>query len=199
MESFPNLASAPRTAASVSALTATGRAPTSSATTSSTSWAPAASNALTVTNGAFVPRLRLYWVDVRKGGWEFLAGQSWSMLTPNRVGISPLPGDLFYSQVMDVNYMAGLTWTRQPGMRVLYHFGDKARLGLVGGKPRPVYWRLRQAVPRSSCRPPIPRSRARNWTRTASAERGAPAHTGLHQPSSPSTPVPAFTPKSPES
>ena len=51
----------------------------------------------------------------RKGGWEFLAGQSWSMLTPNRKGISPLPGDLFYSQVMDVNYMAGLTWTRQPG------------------------------------------------------------------------------------
>jgi len=88
------------------------------------------SNAITVTNGAFVPRLRLYWVDVRKGGWEFLAGQSWSMLTPNRVGISPLPGDLFYSQVMDVNYMAGLTWTRQPGMRVLYHAGDKVTFGL---------------------------------------------------------------------
>lgn len=49
------------------------------------------STGITVTNGAFVPRLRLYWVDVRKGGWEFLAGQSWSMLTPNRVGISPLP------------------------------------------------------------------------------------------------------------
>jgi len=88
------------------------------------------STALTVTNGAFVPRLRLYWIDARKGGWEFLAGQSWSMLTPNRVGISPLPGDLFYSQVMDVNYMAGLTWTRQPGFRVLYHAGDKVTLGL---------------------------------------------------------------------
>jgi hypothetical protein len=59
---------------------------------------------LTTTNGAFVPRLRLYWVDVRKGNWEFLAGQSWSMMTPNRKGISPLPGDLFYSQVIDVNY-----------------------------------------------------------------------------------------------
>ena len=93
------------------------------------------SNALTVTNGAFVPRLRLYWVDARHGGWEFLAGQSWSMLTPNRVGISPLPGDLFYSQVMDVNYMAGLTWTRQPGMRVLYHFGDKAVWGLSVENP----------------------------------------------------------------
>jgi hypothetical protein len=85
---------------------------------------------LNTTNGAVVPRLRLYWADVRKGGWEFLAGQSWSMLTPNRTGISALPGDLFYSQVIDVNYMAGLTWTRQPGMRVLYHAGDKVTLGL---------------------------------------------------------------------
>ena len=86
---------------------------------------------LNTTNGGVVPRLRLFWVDARKGSWEFLAGQSWSMLTPNRVGISPLPGDIFYSQVMDVNYMAGLTWTRQPGMRVLYHFGDKATWGLA--------------------------------------------------------------------
>src|ERR1700733_8896904 len=84
---------------------------------------------LNTTNGAVVPRIRLYWVDARKGGWEFLAGQSWSMLTPNRRGIPPLPGDLFYSQVMDVNYMAGLTWTRQPGFRVLYHFGTTATWG----------------------------------------------------------------------
>jgi len=79
------------------------------------------SNAIGVTNGAFVPRIRLYWVDVRKGAWEVLGGQSWSMLTPNRKGISPLPGDIFYSQVMDVNYMLGLTWTRQPGFRFLWH------------------------------------------------------------------------------
>jgi hypothetical protein len=94
-----------------------------------------ASNAITVTNGAFLPRLRLYWVDARKGGWEFLAGQSWSMLTPNRVGISPLPGDIFYSQVMDVNYMAGLTWTRQPGFRVLYHAGDTVTFGFAAENP----------------------------------------------------------------
>jgi len=76
---------------------------------------------LNVSNGAVVPRLRLFWVDVRKDKWEFLAGQSWSMMVPNRVGISALPGDLFYSQVIDINYTAGLTWTRQPGVRVLFH------------------------------------------------------------------------------
>ena len=80
-----------------------------------------AANTIGVTNGAFVPRVRLYWVNIRKGPVEFLAGQSWSMLTPNRKGISPLPGDIFYSQVMDVNYVLGLTWTRQPGFRFLLH------------------------------------------------------------------------------
>jgi hypothetical protein len=88
------------------------------------------SNAIGVTNGGFVPRLRLFWVDVRKGQFEVLAGQSWSMLTPNRKGISALPGDLFFSQSVDVNYMAGLTWTRQPGVRFLYHPSDKVTVGV---------------------------------------------------------------------
>ena len=93
------------------------------------------SNNLSVTNGAFVPRIRLYWVDVRKDKFEFLAGQSWSMMTPNRKGISALPGDLFFSQVIDVNYMAGLTWTRQPGVRFLYHPSDKLTMGVSFENP----------------------------------------------------------------
>ena len=84
---------------------------------------------LAVSNGAIVPRLRLFWVDVRKGKIEFLAGQSWSMMMPNRKGLSALPGDLFYSQVIDINYIAGLTWTRQPGMRVLFHPNNKVTFG----------------------------------------------------------------------
>ena len=88
------------------------------------------STALAVNNGAIVPRLRLYWVDVRKGSIEFLAGQSWSLLVPNRKGLSALPGDLFYSQVIDINYIAGLTWTRQPGLRILFHGPkDKVNFG----------------------------------------------------------------------
>jgi len=89
------------------------------------------STSLAVSNGAIVPRLRLYWLDVRKGSIEFLAGQSWSMMTPNRKGLSALPSDLFYSQVVDINYIAGLTWTRQPGVRVLFHGPqDKVNFGL---------------------------------------------------------------------
>jgi hypothetical protein len=77
-------------------------------------------NAAVSTNSATF-RLRLYWADVRKGKFEILAGQSWSMITPGRVGISPLPGDIFYSQVIDVNYQAGLTFSRDPQFRFVYH------------------------------------------------------------------------------
>ncbi len=93
------------------------------------------STALAVSNGAIVPRLRLYWADVRKGKVEFLAGQSWSMLTPNRNGISALPGDLFFTQVIDINYVAGLTWTRQPGLRVLIHPNKKVTFGFSAEQP----------------------------------------------------------------
>src|SRR3989442_8443808 len=49
-----------------------------------------------VSSNSLLYRIRLYWVDARKGAFEMLAGQSWSMLTPNRKQISALPGDLFY-------------------------------------------------------------------------------------------------------
>ncbi|HEV2289571.1 MAG TPA: hypothetical protein VGR81_11515 [Candidatus Acidoferrales bacterium] len=76
-------------------------------------------------------RMRLYWVDVRKGKWEVLAGQSWSMMTPNRVGISPMPGDIFYSQDMDTNYQVGLVWLRTPGVRLVYHANDNITWGFA--------------------------------------------------------------------
>jgi hypothetical protein len=76
-------------------------------------------------------RMRLYFVDLRKGQWEILGGQSWSMMTPGRVGISPLPSDIFYSQDMDTNYQVGLTWTRAPQFRAVYHASDTVTLGFA--------------------------------------------------------------------
>ena len=51
-------------------------------------------------------------------------------MTPNRKQISALPGDLFYSQVVDVNYINGLTWGRIPGVRFLYHPSEKITFGV---------------------------------------------------------------------
>jgi hypothetical protein len=86
---------------------------------------------LAVSSNPYVFRMRLYWVDARKGKFEFLAGQSWSLMTPNRKGISPLPGDIFYSQDVDVNYQAGLTWGRIPGFRFGYHPSDKVAFAVA--------------------------------------------------------------------
>jgi hypothetical protein len=66
-------------------------------------------------------RMRLYFVNIKHGPWEFLAGQDWSLMTANRVGISPMPSDIFYTQNMDTNYQLGVIWARQPGFRVVYH------------------------------------------------------------------------------
>lgn len=83
-----------------------------------------------VTSNSMTYRLRLYWINVRKGFWEVQAGQSWSMLTPNRNGISALPGDLFYGQAFDVNYLNGLTWGRIPGFRFIGHPSKKVTFGI---------------------------------------------------------------------
>jgi hypothetical protein len=87
--------------------------------------------ALAVTSNPYVFRLRLYWVNVNKGKFDFLAGQSWSLMTPNRKGISPIPGDIFYSQDIDVNYQLGLVWGRIPGFRAVYHPTDKVAFAVA--------------------------------------------------------------------
>ena len=74
-------------------------------------------------------RLRLAWGKIQHGKWEILGGQSWSLLTPNRVGLSPLPADVFTSYRLDTNYLAGLTFARQAGFRVVYHATDWWTLG----------------------------------------------------------------------
>jgi len=79
-------------------------------------------NNVAVSSNSNTMRSRLYWVDVRKGQWEVLGGQTWSLITPSRNGISPLPGDLFFcSQLVDVNYNLGLFWGRIPELRFVYH------------------------------------------------------------------------------
>ena len=81
---------------------------------------PASTN-IAVTSNSNLLRSRLYWVDVRRNSWEILGGQTWSLITPNRSGISPLPADVFYSQNIDVNYQVGMVWGRIPELRFVYH------------------------------------------------------------------------------
>lgn len=80
-------------------------------------------------------RSRLYWVNVSKGRWEVLGGQTWSLLTPGRTGISPLPANVFFTQDMDVNYQLGLFWGRIPELRVVFHPSSKAAFAVALDSP----------------------------------------------------------------
>ncbi len=52
------------------------------------------------------------------------------MLTPNRNGLSPMPGDIFYSQDVDTNYQMGLTWGRTTQFRFIAHATDAFTAGV---------------------------------------------------------------------
>src|SRR5581483_11877179 len=85
---------------------------------------------LGVSSNAATLRMRLYFADLRMHDWEFLAGQDWTMLTPNRKGIGVMPSDIFFTSNMDTNYQVGLTWSRQPQVRAIYHATPEVTAGL---------------------------------------------------------------------
>jgi hypothetical protein len=89
-----------------------------------------------ITSNSAGLRLRNYFVDVQKNGFEVLGGQDWSFLTPNRKGLSPVPSDIFYTQNMDTNYQVGLIWTRQPQFRFIMHPTDNFAFGLSLENPQ---------------------------------------------------------------
>ena len=83
-----------------------------------------------VSSNADTFRMRNVFVDVQKDGFEILGGQDWSLMTPNRKGLSPLPSDIFYTQDMDTNYQAGLVWARQTQFRFIAHPNENVAFGV---------------------------------------------------------------------
>ena len=77
-----------------------------------------------VSSNSHTMRLRLYWVDLKRGAWEFLGGQTWGLQTPNRVGVSPSPADLAITIGEDAQTHVGLNYTRAAEFRAAYHFSD---------------------------------------------------------------------------
>jgi hypothetical protein len=75
-------------------------------------------------------RLRLYFGYVKHGNWEFLGGQTWSWLTPNRTGIGPLPSDLAITYNEDQNLGVGVPYTRAAEFRAAYHVNEHWAIGV---------------------------------------------------------------------
>ncbi len=69
-------------------------------------------------------RLRLYFADIKRGIWEVTAGQAWSLITPNRVGTSPMPSDLATTYALDANIHAGMPYSRDGQFRVTVRPSD---------------------------------------------------------------------------
>jgi hypothetical protein len=79
-----------------------------------------------VTSNPHTDRLRLYWLDLRRGKWEFLGGQTWGLQTPNRVGVSPNPSDISTGFHEDAGIGVGYNYTRAGEFRAAYHINDGA-------------------------------------------------------------------------
>ncbi len=80
-------------------------------------------------------RLRVYFTDLARGRWEFLGGQSWSLLTPNRVSISPFLSEIYNTLHLDSNYQVGLTYARQTQIRAVTHITPTIAFGLSAENP----------------------------------------------------------------
>lgn len=92
------------------------------------------SNAYVSTNSDSL-RLRVYFADLSRGRWELLGGQSWSLFTPNRVGVSPFLSEIYNTLHLDSNYQVGLTYARQTQLRTVFHFSRNVALGLSVENP----------------------------------------------------------------
>ncbi len=89
-----------------------------------------------VTSNSDSLRLREFWVNVKHSNWELLGGQDWSLLTPNRVGVSPYTPDVFYTYNEDQNFQVGLVWARQAQFRVTYHPTQKLAVAVSAENPQ---------------------------------------------------------------
>ena len=86
-------------------------------------------------------RMRVAWASYDRSdlGLEVLAGQDWSLLTMDKVGITARQENI--PQTIDAQYNVGFTWTRQPQLRVVKSF-DNGTFWLAGSieNPQTVYY-----------------------------------------------------------
>ena len=94
-----------------------------------------AANVFVVTN-SHTNRIRHFWLDLKRGKWEILGGQTWSWLTPNRVGVSAMSTDVFTTQNVDPLFHVGLSLTRASQFRLVYHPNEKWAFGVAVENPQ---------------------------------------------------------------
>jgi hypothetical protein len=79
----------------------------------------AATTANSIESNSYNPRIRQAFVnyDDNAAGWHVLAGQAWSLLTQNKVGIKERQENI--PLTIDAQYVVGFNWTRNAQIRVV--------------------------------------------------------------------------------
>jgi hypothetical protein len=87
-------------------------------------------------SNSYNPRIRQLWtnLDWDTYGLHFLAGQAWSLLTLDSVGITPLKEVL--PPTIDAQYVPGFTWARQTQLRIVKDWDKMWWLGLSLENPQ---------------------------------------------------------------
>jgi hypothetical protein len=85
---------------------------------------------------SYQPRIRQAFMtyDNDNAHFHVLAGQSWSLLTQDKVGITPLQENL--PLTIDAQYVAGFNWARQPGIRFVEDWNKIAWFGVSIENPQ---------------------------------------------------------------
>ena len=80
-------------------------------------------------SNSYVVRQRQLWADAKlNNGWDFSAGQGWSLATETTQGLTR--GTEILPATIDPQYEAGFVWTRQYSARVTKNMGKAAFLGI---------------------------------------------------------------------
>jgi hypothetical protein len=93
-------------------------------------WLGAAGTANLRESNSFNLRMRQAWLFYDNENWHshFLAGQAWSMVTANRLGI--LPGTENAPLTIDAQYAVGFNWARQPQLRFVQDWNKTVWFGV---------------------------------------------------------------------
>ena len=93
-------------------------------------WLGSAVTANSRESNSYNLRMRQAWLFYDNENWHshFLAGQAWSMLTQNRVGI--LPGTENAPLTIDAQYVVGFNWARQPQLRFVQDWNKVVWFGV---------------------------------------------------------------------
>ncbi|HZD50348.1 MAG TPA: hypothetical protein VE178_16515, partial [Silvibacterium sp.] len=84
---------------------------------------------IAVTSTSYTFRIRQAWFEYAKDKFSFDAGQLFTLMTPLKKGITPWPGDVATTQVVDTNYVAGTVVGRYPQFRMVYRASKDVNLG----------------------------------------------------------------------